>query len=140
MRRILYIVIVGMLFFAPLERADVAKLLPIQAVAVYVEDGAVVLETDTQNTGRGDSVAGAFEDLKKTTPAVVYLDTAEFLLVSENAASYVEELKNYLKPSVKVCVCDAAGQVKDAAKYLDVHGNLPKLRDWNQEKYKHVEK
>ncbi len=132
MRKLLYIVILGLLFLAPLERMDVAKLLPIQAVAVYMNDGAVVLETDTEDKGRGDSVSNALEDLKKATPAVVYLDTAEFLLVSEDAVTCVEELKNYLKPSVKVCVCAAAGRVKDVAKYLDVHGNLPKLRDWKE--------
>lgn len=130
MRKILYVVILSALFFAPLERLDVAKLLPIQAVAVYMEDGAVILETDTENKGRGDNVENALENLKEITPAVVYLDTAEFLLVSENAVSYINELRDFLKPSVKVCVCEAAGQVKDAAKYLDVHGNLPKLRDW----------
>ena len=130
MRKILYVVILSALFFAPLERMDVAKLLPIQAVAVYMEDGAVILETDTENKGRGDNVENALENLKEITPAVVYLDTAEFLLVSENAVSYLNELRDFLKPSVKVCVCEAVGQVKDAAKYLDVHGNLPKLRDW----------
>lgn len=127
----LYIIILLMLFVAPLERLDVAKLLPVQAVAVYTEGDAVVLETDTENKGKGASIADALADLKENTPAVVYLDTAEFLMVSESAVSQVEEMKNYFKPTVKVCVCDAAGKVKDTAKYLDVHRKLPKLKDWN---------
>lgn len=127
----LYIIILLMLFVAPLERLDVAKLLPVQAVAVYTEGDAVVLETDTENKGKGVSIADALADLKENTPAVVYLDTAEFLMVSESAVSEMEEIKNYLKPSVKVCVCDAAGKVKDTAKYLDIHRKLPKLKDWN---------
>lgn len=127
----LYIIILLMLFVAPLERLDVAKLLPVQAVAVYTEGDAVVLETDTENKGKGVSIADALADLKENTPAVVYLDTAEFLMVSESAVSRVEEMKNYFKPTVKVCVCDAAGKVKDTAKYLDVHRKLPKLKDWN---------
>ena len=130
-RWILYIAILLMLYVAPLERLDVAKLLPIQAVAVYTEGDSVVLETDTENKGKGASIADALQDLKENTPAVVYLDTAEFLMVSESAVSEMEEIKNYLKPSVKVCVCDAAGKVKDTAKYLDVHRKLPKLKDWN---------
>ena len=72
-----------MLYVAPLERLDVAKLLPIQAVAVYTEGDSVVLETDTENKGKGASIADALQDLKENTPAVVYLDTAEFLMVSE---------------------------------------------------------
>ncbi len=140
MRVVLYIVILGLLFLAPLERVDVAKLLPVEAVAVYMEDGAVVLETDTENKGSGETVTQALDALKTNTPAVVYLDTAEFLLVSEDAAQWVDELRLFLKPSVKVCVCEAAGQVKNTAKYLEVHGKLPKLRDWNGAEFDHVEK
>ena len=131
MRILLYIVILAMLFLAPLERVDVAKLLPIEAVAVYTEAGAVVLETDSGDKGRGADAHQALQDLINTTPAVVYLDTAEFLLVSEAAVAEVESLRAYLKSSVKVCVCEAAEHVTDAVDYLEVHGNLPRLRDWN---------
>ena len=130
MRKLLYGVILIALWFAPLERMDIAQLLPIQAVAMYVEDSQIVLETDTGNIGRGEDATKALENLKETTPAVVYLDTAEFLLVSEDAVPQVEQLAQSIKPSVKVCVCDVQGRVKEAAQYLDVHGNLPKLRNW----------
>lgn len=140
MRKILYVVILALLLLAPLERVDVAKLLPIQAVAIYMEGSFVALETDTEHKGQGASAGQALQDLKTNTPAVVYLDTAEYLLVSEDAIHYVDELREYLKPSVKVCVCDASEHVKDAAKYLDVHGDLPKLRDWKAEEYLNVEK
>ena len=126
----MYALILGALVFAPLERVDVANLLPVKGVAVYMDRETVVLETDTENLGKGRNVAEALADLKKTTPAVVYLDTAEFLLVSEPATSQIEDLRGIFKPSVKVCICDAAGQVKDAVEHLDVHGNLTKLRDW----------
>lgn len=134
MRKVLYVIILALLFLAPLERADIAKLLPIEAVAVYMDGDDVVLETDTEDKGKGENVALALRDLIKTTPAVVYLDTAEYLLVSENALEQVDALRNYLKPSVKVCVCQAKDGVKDAAKYLDVHGDLPELRDWRMSK------
>lgn len=136
MRVIIYIVILALTFLAPVERVDVASLLPIESVAVYMEGDTVVLETDTEDTGRGETVSQALQDLKDVTPAVVYLDTAEYLLVSENAVSQVDGLREYLKPSVKVCICDAKGRVKDAAKYLSVHGDTVPLRDWkiNEEK------
>lgn len=135
MRFIIYIVILLSLFLAPVERTDVAKLLPIQAVAVYIEDGEVVLETDTEHKGDGADAEKALDSLRINTPAVVYLDTAEYLLVSKEAVSDVDPLRQYLKPTVKVCVCDAADNVKDAAKYLDVHGNLPQLRHWSAADY-----
>lgn len=129
MRIVLYIVILAILFFVPLERVDVAKLLPIEAVAVYMDEGNVVLETDTEHKGRGADVPQALESLKENTSTVVYLDTAKFLILSEDARLHLNALRSYLKPSVKVCIGDARGQVKNVAKYLDVHGDLPMLED-----------
>lgn len=134
MRKIICILIIAALCFVPLKRVDIAKLRPIQAVAMYMEDQQIVLETDTGDQGRGKRVLDALQNLKEKTAAVVYLDTADFLLVAENAISHVGELAQNIKQSVKVCVCEAAGRVKEVAQYLEVHGNLPKLKDWLGEK------
>lgn len=134
MRKFIYALIIAVLCLAPLKRTDIAKLRPVQAFAMYMEDNNVVLETDTGDLGRGENVLRALENLKEKTAAVVYLDTAEFLLVAENAVSEMGELAQHIKHSVKVCVCEAAGRVKEAAQYLDVHGKLPKLRDWMESK------
>lgn len=130
MRMILYIVILALLFLAPVQRLDVAKLEPVQTVAVYMNDVDVVLETDTGNKGEGTGVEAALADLEENTPGVIYLDTAQYLLVSERAISYVDSLRKYLSPSVMICLWDENGSVKDAAQYLDVRSDLPKLKDW----------
>lgn len=135
MRRVLYILILAVLFFAPLQRVDVAELLPINAVALYMDGGMVTVETDTGHLGTGETVQLALESLQKDTPAVVYLDTAEYLMISSEIVAQSETLRQWLKPSVKVCVCDVRGRVKEAAQYLDVHGNLPKLKEWKGENY-----
>ena len=135
MRKLLYIAILLSLFFAPLEKADVAKLLPMEAVAMYMEAGQVVLETDTQNIGKGISVDQALQNLKDTTPAIVYLDTAKYLLLSDDAVSYAEDLRRYLKSSVEVARWNAKGKVKDAAKYLSVHGETVQFKRWKAEDY-----
>lgn len=140
MRMLLYVVILALLFFVPLERVDVAKLLPIEAVAVYKDGGSVVLETDAGDKGRGKDAHQALQNLIEVTPAVVYLDTAEYLLVSDNAQTEAEALRMYLKPSVKVCVCMAADNVAEAADYLEVHGKLVKLRDWKADQNTNLEK
>ncbi|MBQ8358345.1 MAG: hypothetical protein IJX37_00320 [Oscillospiraceae bacterium] len=139
MRRILYIIILALLFLAPVERLDVAKLEPVQTVALYADENGIVLETDTDNKGRGATVDSAHEDLEQRTPGVIYLDTAEYLLVTQNAVDYVDALRKYLHPSVKVSLWDGEGSVKDAAKYLGVEKDLPKLRQW-QATIKNVEK
>ena len=81
MRKILYINIIVAVFFAPVDRLDIAKLLPVEAVAVYRENDTVVLKTDTDNTGRGKTVWEALKNLKENAVSVIYLDTADYLLI-----------------------------------------------------------
>ena len=136
MRKVLYAALLVPLFFVPLNRVNVADLLPIEAVAVYMDGEQVVLETDTEHKGTGETAEKALAALKENTPAVVYLDTAEYLLVSPDAVEQMESLRPYLKSSVKVCVCQAAGKVKNAVEYLEVHGDLPHLKAWKTKNYK----
>lgn len=130
MRMILYIIILSLLFVAPVERLDIAKLEPVQTVALSTDETGVVLETDTDNRGRGATVDSAHKDLENRTPGVIYLDTAEYLLVTEDAVAYVDAIRKYLHPSVAVSLWDGKGSVKDAAQYLDVRDDLPQLRHW----------
>lgn len=130
MRRVLYVALLVPLFFVPLNRVNVADLLPIEAVAIYMDGDQVVLETDAEYKGAGETAEKALAALKENTPAVVYLDTAEYLLVDPDAVEQAEALRSHLKPSVKVCVCRAAGKVKYTTQYLEVHGDLPCLKDW----------
>lgn len=132
MRKILYIIIISILFLSPVERLDVAELEPVQTVAVSYENG-VVLQTDTNNKGSGRTVDYALQDLENRTPGVIYLDTAQYLLVAQNAVDYVDELRKYLSPTVKVAMWDEEGSVESAARYLAVRKDLPKLKDWQPE-------
>ena len=130
LRRMVYILLLIPLFFVRLQRVNVADLLPVEAVAVYMDGDQVVLETDTAHVGTGKTVEEALASLKENTAKVIYLDTVVYLLVSEDAIEQVGSMCPYLKGSVKVGVCEAKGRVKDAAEYLSIHQKMPKLRQW----------
>lgn len=125
MKFILYAVIIALSLFAPVTRLDIAKLSPVEAVAVYKEYGQVVLKTDEENEGRGENVHLALADLKEKASVIIYLDTARYLLVGEGAAAEAAALQAYLKESVLVGNY-AGGDVKEEAKYLDVHTDSAK--------------
>lgn len=125
MKFILYALIIALSLFAPVTRLDIAKLSPVEAVAVYKEYGQVVLKTDEENEGRGESVHLALADLKKKASVIIYLDTARYLLVGEGAEAEAAALQAYLKESVLVGNY-AGGDVKEEAKYLDVHTDSAK--------------
>ena len=125
MKVFIYVVIVALSLCAPVKRLDIAKLLPIEAVAVCSTEAQVLLITDTGHTGRGETVQQALTDLKNRTPAVVYLDTAEYLLVGNGAEEEARQLLSYMKNTVKVGLY-RGGDVQEEARYLDVHGEAAK--------------
>lgn len=125
MRIVLYILIIVLVFLAPVDRLDIAKLSPVEAVAVYREDGNVVLKTDEGSIGAGLDALAALENLKENTSAIVYLDTADYLLIGDGAEQAAEALRQYLRASIQTGKY-AGGDVKEEAKYLDVHNNSAK--------------
>ena len=130
MRKVLYVALLVPLFFVPLHRVNIADLLPVEAVAIYMDGDRVVLETDTQHKGFGETAEQALASLKENTPAVVYLDTAEYLMVAPDAEAQVEGLRSHLKSTVKVCICQAAGRVKNMVEYLEIRKDLPRLKNF----------
>lgn len=132
MKRVfLYILILGALFFVPLERMEIAKLEPVQGVWMYEEDGRIVLETDTKDKGVGTTAKEALENMKKQSSGIIYLDTAQYLLLT-NAEGQISTLKQYLKGSVQLCGWDGEGELSDAILYADAHKIGLKLRDWRE--------
>lgn len=129
MRMVLYVVIIASLCLIPLERLNVADLEPVQVVAVYREAGQVILETDTGDLGKGTDVQQALADMKAHTHTVIYLDTAEYLLVEAGAEEQARILSAKLKGGVRVAPYNG-GDLQQEAKYADLHNDLPKLRKW----------
>lgn len=131
-RIIIYCIILAGILWIPVERMEIRDLEPIQTVWMHLEDGNVVLETDTEDVGRGESVQKALEDMKTRSSGIVYLDTAQFLLVSRNAQEQIGELSQYLKDKVKISLWEG-GDLKEAARYMQSHKIGVKLGKWSRE-------
>lgn len=129
-RILLYIVILGAMLFTPVEASDVGKLLPVQVVAVYSEKGHYIMRTDTQDMGVGETVEQALENMKDTAPGIIYLDTAEFLLLEEQTLQAAEELRPMLRDSVRLCLVEGKIDPGETALFLSAHGQLPQLKTW----------
>ena len=131
-RILLYAGILSALLAAPTEHLDVGKLRPVQVVSVYKENQWVVIETDTGDYGIGATAKQALNNMKDTTSGVIYLDTAEYLLLRKDAEEEVEELRSILKPSTQLCYVEAEMDIAETGKFLAAHGDLPKLEDWKK--------
>ena len=129
-RIILYVLLMAAALLAPVERADVGKLRPIETVSVYTEQGWVVLRTDTDDLGIGQTALQALQNMKDTASGTIYLDTARYLLLEEDAQDAAEELRAVLKDKVQLCIASREIEPADATKYLSAHNGLTRMKTW----------
>ena len=132
-RTALYAALLLAALLVPMERCDVGKLKPVEVVHLYMERDAVILETDTGDMGIGRSVAEAYENLKRTTAGIIFLDTADYLLVEESAKNEVAAMGQWVKPSVRVCFAQRGIDLTAAASYLSTHKPATKLRGFDSD-------
>jgi len=132
-RIVLYIGMIALVFAAPVEHLNVGELIPVQVVAISQENGWTVIETDTGDKGIGANAQKALKNLKDTASGKIYLDTAEYLLLGRDTANAAEDLRGELKPSVKLCETAKPLDLEETAKFLNNHGKLPRLKDWNKD-------
>ena len=112
-----------LLGWMPFERSDVARLAPVEALVVSVEQGRVVLDGgDCQ--GRGATWQEAWQDLRQGAEGQVFLGTAEQVVLTGSAVELLPQVANsgVLRPAAQVCVCPGpAPDPKQAAAYLSAH-------------------
>lgn len=132
-RIILYCLILAGVMLIPVERTDIGTLEPIQAVWMHKEGENLTLRTDTDDTGSGKTVEEALSDMKYHSSGIVYLDTAEYLMVSSTALEYIAEMKPILKGSVKLCQWEGEGELTEAAAYMRAHKIGHRLDKWGQQ-------
>ena len=131
MKRILfYILLLAFVLVVPVERVDIATLRPVQTVAVTFANKECCIVTDTGNLGVGENALSALEDLKRTTPGIIYLDTADYLLVSEGAQEQAQMLRSYMSDSVRVYQLLGTPDLEEVSAYLQIHDGGVRLSRW----------
>lgn len=134
-RIVIYALLMVTALVLPIQGVDVGKLLPVELVQIYKEEDTVVITTDVGAAGTGLTVKSAVENLKATTSGIIFLDTADYLLIDETAQEEALELAKYLKPFVRVCDAAIDVDLRDAAMFLGVHKPKARLKD-QQGQYK----
>lgn len=122
-----YILIVSLALLVPNRGTDVGKLLPVEVISIAERNDEVLVRTDTGDMGRGKTLRDAFRDLEDTAPGVIYLDTAEYLLL-ETEITDAPMLTDYLKESTHICAAEEGISIEGVAQYLSVHEPKNHLR------------
>ena len=129
-RGILYLAVLSIMLVSPTERTDLGKLKPVEVIMIYEDRGRVVLETDTEDRGRGATLEQALQDMKDKSSGVIYMDTAGYLLLGEGAECRVPELRRLLKGKVRVCMVEKGVDIRLAGSFLAVHKPKWTVETW----------
>lgn len=111
---------------------DIAKLEPVRLLWAEEVGGGVCLETDMGQSGWGKDLESAVRDMEETASGQVFLDTAEYLVISPGVLKWMPELSQLLRSSCQVCLADGMKDLNEAAEYLAVHEPGFTLRDWQK--------
>ena len=133
MKKYFYILIIVVSLLVPVEKTDIAKLQPVEAVFVHDEAGRVEIFTDTGDWGEGATALAALEDMKANATRYIYLDTARYLLVSKE--QQIADLRKELKGGVRIGLWDPGDELCDVVNYLAIRDNMPELRNWRPGDY-----
>ena len=114
---------VGCLGRMPFRGTAVAKLQPVELVAVSNMNGMLKVGTDTGVWGSGQTLQHAVADLKNRATGKILLETADYVLVDRYDATLLETLSDYLRPGCGLCLFDDEIDLKAAAEYL--RSNVP---------------
>lgn len=108
----------------PFRGTDVAKLQPVELVAVSDADGILKVDTDTGVSGFGATLHHAISDLNHCATGKILLETADYVLVNRYDEALLNVLSDYLRPGCGLCLFSEEIDLKAAAAYL--RSNVPK--------------
>lgn len=128
---VIYVVLLFLALMMPVRGTDVGKLIPVELLRIDKEEESVIIMTDLGVSGTGATVEAAIENLKLTAAGVIFLDTADYLIIDDGARQEGTALEEHLNPSVRVCISDGEIDMEMAAAYLDTHEPKTKLRDYD---------
>lgn len=100
---------------------DVATLQPVQVVCMTRAGETVILWTDTGDQGMGATAALALECMRSGAAGEIFLDTAEYLLLTEDCLHILEEMNRILRPSCNLCLMEGTPDLEKVGQFLRLH-------------------
>lgn len=117
------IMLLALLAFAalPTSGTELGELHPVSLLMVQTQGKTIQLLTDTQDRGSGETLDGALKNLEDTTPGHLFLDTVEYLILTEQTQYLIPQLKRLLRPGVAVCLGENDMNTEALPEYLNTH-------------------
>lgn len=100
---------------------DIGKLQPVQVVCMSRSGSEVLLWTDTGQRGSGFTPEEALCDIKSTAPGEIFLDTADYLILTADCVDLLDEMSAIVRPSCSLCLMEGEPDLERVGQFLSVH-------------------
>ena len=132
MRRWIWFIMVAaaLLLLPEGQQTDISHLHPVQLLYIYKEEGKIVLETDVGDKGKGETLPDAVKNLHATSEGELFLETVEYLLVTEETKSMILELGDIVRPATNLVVALTGVNTEKAVQYLEIRRPEVTLLDY----------
>lgn len=108
----------------PRTGMDAAKLLPAQVLVIRQADGVVMVSSDLEVSGVGQTLEQAMEAMEENAPGTLFLDTAEHVVLCSDDARLLHETiwEDRLRPAAKLYLAsDEVDTAAELVEYLQAH-------------------
>lgn len=129
-RMIVYLGILAAVLWAGDPGTDIGMLIPVETLFIQKQGETIVIQTDSADTGAGDTMKQAAENLKEKAHGIIYLDTADYLILNGEAEALLPQLQNNRKQEVVLCKADEKIDVQKVTPFLRTHRPQLELSDW----------
>lgn len=92
----------------PMQTRDVSELLPAQALCIWTEGMQIQVRCDCGAAGSGQTLEDALADMARTAEGILFLDTAEEILLAAGARELTGALARCtaLRPAARLYLTD----------------------------------
>lgn len=127
-RLIIMLAAAALVNLLPSQGTEVSTLLPAAVLVVQADEKSVHVRTDAGEAGEGETLTLALNNMREMAPGVVLLETVENLIITDSARTLLDDLRQELRPGVRVCIAEEELDAEAAWKYLRIH--VPKSKLW----------
>lgn len=125
--------IISSLGISPFCGTDIARLSPVEMVWLSSQGGEVYLQTDAGDLGQGENVQAALEQMHRTSPGTIFLETADYLIVQQGKEYLIEQVYGIFRPSCLVFAAPQIPEGEDLSDFLKSHERGIPLRQLRNE-------
>ena len=132
-RWFIYAAVLVLVTMSPLQGVDIGRLSPVETVWMEQREDGVYLRTDAGAIGWGENAKEALENLRTTSSGIIFLETADYLVLRIGSEKLLEQLTDVLRPSCMICVTPQMPDLQSVTDFFLTHEPNLTYRQWQVE-------